>query len=359
MNLLWFFLPVILALGAITSYEDIKTGKIRNKWIITAIIISITIHIFLYTSQIINLSYIIKISLFILFSFIIGFLMYLMGLWSPGDAKLFTAFVSLVPLTSYNLVTTSFWPLSVLVNTFVPVFLFLIIAMLIKSTWKQKFIALKNILHPKRVGQYLLVIFSIGWIIQLIFNYFNIQTNFLLNIIAIMGLITFLRKLYPYELNYLLFFVSILRIFINKDYILTFSFWKIFLIMALTYMIIMMFIREMSQIFTTNANINFLKRGMIPVEGIIKKGKEYFKIIFEGPSIFKEEDKNLIYQPTNDGLNKEDIKNIQKLHRTGHLHFNHLRVQQTIPFAIFMFFGALITLLIKGNFIVWLRIILG
>ena len=34
--LIYWFLPMILFLGIVTSYEDIKFGKIRNKWVISA-----------------------------------------------------------------------------------------------------------------------------------------------------------------------------------------------------------------------------------------------------------------------------------------------------------------------------------
>ena len=42
---IWLFLPAILFLGATTSYEDIKHGKIRNKWIISAIVYAAIVYI--------------------------------------------------------------------------------------------------------------------------------------------------------------------------------------------------------------------------------------------------------------------------------------------------------------------------
>lgn len=349
MGLIIWFLPFIFLLGVLTSYEDIKLGKIRNLWIIIAIAISALIHSILYFTNSINNTYIIRILLFILFSFIIGFTMYLMRLWSAGDAKLFTAFISLFPLTSYRYISTSFWPLAILVNTVLPIFIFLIFNSIFKLKKPHLKHIAKKIFSPKRIGMYLLIIFSISWLVRLIFNYFNIQTNFLLNVLGIMAIIYILRKVYPYELNYLLFIIVILRIFLNKDYIIRLAFWKSFLLMTLTYALILFFIRELGELHTKKQNINFLKKGMQPVQFITKHKNQYLRTQTIQP------DTELVYEQKPEGLTKEDIDKIQKLHRTGNLHFNTLRIQQTIPFAPFMFAGILLTLLVKGNIIIWLR----
>ena len=47
--LIYWFLPMILLLGIVTSYEDIKFGKIRNKWIILALAYSIAANIALFS----------------------------------------------------------------------------------------------------------------------------------------------------------------------------------------------------------------------------------------------------------------------------------------------------------------------
>ena len=50
-SIIFYFLPGILVLGIITSIEDIKSGKIRNKWIIWAFIYSLCLHSLLYLIQ--------------------------------------------------------------------------------------------------------------------------------------------------------------------------------------------------------------------------------------------------------------------------------------------------------------------
>ena len=53
-DLITYFLPFIIALGLITSYDDIKKGKIYNKYIVASLIIGLLINIILYFLNIIK-----------------------------------------------------------------------------------------------------------------------------------------------------------------------------------------------------------------------------------------------------------------------------------------------------------------
>ena len=46
-----YFLPMIIFLGIVTSYDDIKTGKIRNKWIAFALAFSAVMNIILFLTN--------------------------------------------------------------------------------------------------------------------------------------------------------------------------------------------------------------------------------------------------------------------------------------------------------------------
>ena len=288
--------------------------------------------------------------LFTTFSLIIGFTLYLLQMWSPGDAKLFTAYTSLLPLTIYQHITTIFWPLEILINSFIPIAVFLLIQIIIKTTTKQKMTIIKTILNPKQITQYLLTIFSIGWITSLMLGHYGIN-DFLLSILIITLISTLLKKIYPYELNYLLALIAILRIFVNKDQMILPQFWIGFLIMTMMYMLIITIINNLGSLFITSTDINHLKEGMIPTQGITQKKQEYERIMLNTNN------PNMIYQTKPGGLTKEDIKKIQNLHRTGKLHFNHILTQQTIPFATYMIIGTIITIVSQGNLIIFIRTI--
>ena len=57
MDLRLIFLPIILFLGIVTSYEDWKEGKIRNKWLLIAFGLGIVANVVLYSNGIITMNY--------------------------------------------------------------------------------------------------------------------------------------------------------------------------------------------------------------------------------------------------------------------------------------------------------------
>jgi hypothetical protein len=80
----------------------------------------------------------------------VAFLMYYLGIWSPGDAKLFWGVSVALPPTLYR--SFGYWrypPFVVAVNTFVPYFMAMMVIILLKTTWGQKRGVLKRVLAPK------------------------------------------------------------------------------------------------------------------------------------------------------------------------------------------------------------------
>jgi len=96
-KILLVFLPMILFLGAVTSYEDIKQGKIRNKWILIAFAYALLANILIFwvlansPAQAPRLAYFIELGITVAISLLLGFIMWWIGLWTAGDAKLFAA----------------------------------------------------------------------------------------------------------------------------------------------------------------------------------------------------------------------------------------------------------------------------
>ena len=130
--MLAYFLPAIMLLGIITSYEDIKEGKIRNKYIIFSIIYSLLIYfilILMYSLKgTLRGEYISGLIINIFFAIIIGYAFWKSGVWTAGDGKLFIAYAFLVPLTEYSEGYVTFFPSMVLlVNFFVPFSIYMLI----------------------------------------------------------------------------------------------------------------------------------------------------------------------------------------------------------------------------------------
>jgi len=176
---------------------------------------------------------------------------------------------------------------------------------------------------------------------------------------------------------YLLILISIIRLILDKS-IYTWNFFINIIILLIIYRLILTLINGSAlklskEIFTKEINIEELKPGMVLSESIIKKGKiskiEFQKFLntFENKSEkieyikFKDEYylkqtksmnlKKSIIDEEPEGLTLEQIKEIKKIG------FKKIRISQTIPFAPFIFFGVIITLLVKGNIIIFLRML--
>ncbi|MBM3245851.1 MAG: hypothetical protein FJZ13_00775 [Candidatus Omnitrophica bacterium] len=114
---------VIVFIGLITSYEDIKSGKIRNKWIIIGLLFGLLISGLnaafkeMYPGIMLP-----NISIAVL----VAYLLWKFGLWSAGDGKLFIAYSLLMPLLRYKEIYFNYFPaFTLLLNIFLPATLFL------------------------------------------------------------------------------------------------------------------------------------------------------------------------------------------------------------------------------------------
>jgi len=122
----YIFLIPIFIIGIITSFEDYKYGKIKNKWIKIGflwglIILALIIFLNLFSPSLsINPSYLSQIFINTIIAFIIGLLMWYWTIWSAGDAKLFILFSFLLPLKFYSNTYLSYFPsFALLLNIFI------------------------------------------------------------------------------------------------------------------------------------------------------------------------------------------------------------------------------------------------
>jgi uncharacterized protein YfeS len=54
------------------------------------------------------------------------------------------------------------------------------------------------------------------------------------------------------------------------------------------------------------------------------------------------------------GLSKKDVGKIKKLRRDGKILFDEVMVHVSTPFAIFLFIGIILTVILETNFVVYL-----
>jgi len=142
----YFLLIPIFIIGFITSFEDFKYGKIKNKWIKIGFLWGLAVfslyifwnffflflqHLKIAPSSVflLRFHYLIEVSLNTGIALLVGFLMWRWKVWSAGDAKLFTLFSFLLPLKFYSNTYLSYFPsFALLLNIFtVALGIFLII----------------------------------------------------------------------------------------------------------------------------------------------------------------------------------------------------------------------------------------
>jgi len=148
------FLPMLFFISVVVGYEDIRYGKVRNKWILIGIVWSLAVFFsaffwyfiafpltrFFYANILhsapdtqisvytIHLGYIGRSLINAAIALVVAFLIWRFKFWAAGDAKLFIVYSLLIPLGYYWKSYFHYFPSFVLlINIFVPVFLYLLI----------------------------------------------------------------------------------------------------------------------------------------------------------------------------------------------------------------------------------------
>ncbi len=374
MNLMEIFLiPFILFFGIITSYQDYKENKIRNKWIISALIYSFIVFFgivsYSYSQGIaLNLSYIYDYFLNIFFALFAGLLIWYGGLWPAGDAKLFIAYSALIPLSIYKWGYVQHFPaFIILVNTFTPIFIFYFFKLMFKTSVKEKMEVVKGMFNLKFLISSALFIFAFIWIIKLGLNLANKYTTLANNIfviIALLFLILFIfNRVLKVNLLVLCILISVIEIFFDYKSIFTIAYLNYFLLIFFLFIFLRYFVINLGfGFFSKQIYIEDLKPGMIPAENVIKEKNNHIKKKIVPLSfltgLMDSSEKGRIFRSGSEGLTKEEVEKVKRLHSEGYIKDHYTRIFLTIPFAPFMFFGVLLTILYSGNFILYLIFIL-
>ena len=100
---------------------------------------------------------------------------------------------------------------------------------------------------------------------------------------------------------------------------------------------------------------------MILAEDIIKTHKGYKKRIVSYFSLIeallKQTKEKSVLSNAADGLTKKDVLKIKELHSKGLIKEHTLNVFQTLPFAPFMFLGALMIFFMQTDIFMWLSLL--
>lgn len=368
-----FLIPFILFLGIITTYEDIKENKIRNKWVIMALLYSLLVFIgsLIYLSGKgleINQFYIYDYFLNIFFGCLAGFIIWFGGLWPAGDAKLFIAYSALVPLSIYRLGYVQHFPsFIILINTFIPISLYYFFRVIIKTSNKEKILVIKNLFNLKFILETALFMFAFIWLIKLLIkisgNYTTFSNNFFLITAFLFLTLFFINDILKVNFIYLSIILSLLNLYLNYGIIFSLSYILEFLSIFIVFIFLRYFIINLGFfLFSRPVYIEDLKEGMAASENVFKDSGRYriqknVPISFVSGMLENSKD-NRLFKSASSGLTSQEIKEVQELHSSGKIKEHSIMVSESLPFAPFMFLGVILSILIKGNLLFYLVFVL-
>lgn len=337
--LVYWFLPMILFLGIVTSYEDIKYGKIRNKWVLLSISYSlVTYSIFLALGDV-NMGYFKTYLMNALLSLAVGFALWHLSLWTAGDAKLFFTYSVLVPPDIYQFRLFSFFPAAnLLLFAFIPLSLFYFFASIISIFKNKQFGQIVKSISVPEIMTAFLFLFSVGWVFRISLGYLGIPFSGL-NIILMLSLLLVIGKITKSWINLALAIIALLRFFLDAELSYA-SEWLTVLALFSAFLLIRITILNKGLNFLSKTiKISRLKEGLIPAELILKMGSEYRKapLAYKGSPLIPKNAMPL-FKINPNGLSKSDVVKIIKLSKK--FPFGEIKISQAISFAPVLFFSA-------------------
>jgi len=176
---MFLFYPVIITLGIVSTYSDIRFKIIKNSHLVLAFISGVLIHVYLILRNEAFFSPHLLINFLIGFS--LAFVLFWTRTWGPGDAKLFIVFCLLMPRNKYSQLIP-YPAIVVFANIFLLSTIFIIILSTYKAVINRK-PAFKKIFNTQsfvELGDSFISVFALGWLISPLVNLFkNMITPFI------------------------------------------------------------------------------------------------------------------------------------------------------------------------------------
>lgn len=387
------FLPLVFFIGLVTSYEDIKYGKVRNKWIILGLGWGLLILVFFFIWYFVaspltryyyfeiqnlpdnssasvftvSLGYLGRVALNAIIAFAVAILMWRSDAWAAGDAKLFAVYSLLIPLEYYWKSYLPYFPSFVLlINIFIPIFLYLLIRSII---YFLKFVYLKisqpqvaekkKIFDKKKIGERLksMGVMLLGFTsIFLFFGLFQepIKNNFNIDISSLQMFIfagfiifsSYIAKMFKKTIVIKIAGVLLLLILAYGFSSSPSATWQI-IKQTIQNMIVFMIVLGL---FRSAIDFHILKTGssQIKIEEL-GPGMNLDEAIINEIKKDKEYDDQYIGRIYPEGLTLEQAESIKKWLREKKKESETVKIYKPFPFVAWMFLGVVITLVLKSS----------
>ncbi len=360
MVLAYLLLAVICILGVTTTASDLRHGKIYNKTIAAAMAAAVVVN-----AVQLQFGSLLLFSANLFFAFLAGFILFAARMWSAADAKLFLAYALLVP-GSFNVFGSFplFPSLNILVNAFVPAFLFLLVRLLQQTTAGQKIESLGRAFALRNLAYLSAGVFALGWLVEVLLFFLGIPGNFFLNIFILFILIELVGSLVPGKFTaYLIALLALGRIALQFSQLASAAFLLNFALSVLSILLLFYFTVSLGFLaYGKRTRVSELKQGMVLLEAVAgnSKGKFVKKDIFSRGlfAALGSMKTPLAIDVKASGLQQRDIERLRQWQQHGKLGFDSILVQRSFAFAPILFFGVILTILCSGNCIAFLASLL-
>ncbi|HIH37854.1 prepilin peptidase [Candidatus Woesearchaeota archaeon] len=326
----YIFLGCIIILGILSSFSDIRFGKIRNKATYSFMVIGVLLYVFFGKDDLSR--YMINLFSAVIFSVAL----WLLRWWSAGDVKLFVAFNAIIPSMAFSFTLLPFF--FVFLLTVTPLFLILILHAVI--TEHKNILSASFLIKPlKRLPGVLVSVFGLSWLIALLLQYLRLPQSPILVLVWYMllypSLSSIIRRLMKKASLHerwepaVYIILGLCGMFIEKTNIL------LVLIVSAASIITRLLVYDLSFIYATKEKaLKDLQQGDIIADLVIEGDVPVPAKVLPSEGRLPE------------GILKEDIKKLKKFVKDKRLKIKILRVQKTMPFAPSLFAGMLLFIII-------------
>lgn len=344
-HLLLILLPFILW----TSYTDIRENKISNRAIAVLLTLGVILNVAVFPENI-------KIWLMNGLFMSLGVVLLWLGRALPAaDGKLLLAYVFFIPLAIYDRKTPvpSF---SILINTFVPFFIFFLIQIFKDASGSQKKKAALSIFNIREILRLIINVFMIQLLIMMLsWAGINLIDNYFLNVLLVIVMYGLIRNLLdPVRYFYLIIIALIVTFPIGSKYALAMIGNTARAFLALLFL---RYLNEASSsVFSKEIPIDDLKEGMQPLTSFVfysdiqKYRRRWSTDINIFPTLVKPTESDALLFPLRpEGLTKNDIDVLKEARDKNMLTSERIYIQKTIPFAPILAVGVTLTILFSGD----------
>jgi Flp pilus assembly protein protease CpaA len=341
--MLYLVLPPLIIIGILIIWHDIRKGVIRNRYLLALLMLGIAYQL----SSAIILTQTTEVLMTLSYGFLISFLLWYLGIWPGGDAKLFTLLLMFFPSGIYS--TGLILPY--LMNTFIPIFLFMTAIVLVRSKGRDIARAARYSLDPYRMSFLFMIIIGFMWFFTGLIEIAGIQANYFMTIIILFVVYEIFSITMSAKAELIFIGLVVLRMILDPWNLFSLESLYYFLLLAGTFVFFRFFLLHISyHSLTSIVDIKDLRTGMVLAEAISLEGGKYSKNSLISSSLIdflQHKKRGFIHSL--DELTSRDISSIRSLRKRGRLPFSRIRVYQTQPFAGFILLGYLLTLLLQGG----------